>query len=721
MTDNNPPQPPIPLPLQPQPPSCGGNGETAQKYPNGTLITRSFYLGEDGEYGCCECVEYDEDNAKKDGEIIGYGCFNSYNNYKKDDDIWDDDSSNNYCYRGPEIQREWKYMVQFKPNPTPARQPSLEDMFFANRSKNRERIFNENNEPFIELIPEDSIGDLLSENDKSYLIKKHFGDLIENKLRNAKGHEVDWDVFRIDLQRVPDMAGVNICDDRNYFGFDFNESDVDFAFEQSKSEALPCLNVLFLVMITGCHDKMMIKKLLELNSDSINEHCIPAGMDMWLDNINFYQDYCECLAPDFLDAIDPEILRVLLQHTYSSLICFGSNAEYGLYPIIRLLKGKETSTESELSSDPNLVSNEENDNVSIPANVKVILEESDYVSSKLLGESYKYRRNVLVSRGVNSALAEEVLSFATLQLESKKTNKFFTSSIEITTRRSEGTRTIIGRKNTSLMTLMFGSLKNGNQKTFLTYMKMYMKNIESTRDDYSFRSLVNCVLDNVLPKKNKLQHWNSLWKLFKDNDWSDEIIATDVDRNNDLQHQQQQHPLLTAINHEYRCEIIVDIVKKDPTILESSGQGNPESLPPFALVAATRSQKDSVHPEKRHDCKIFKRVHSKKKLMEQAIICCKCTNSVVSNKTDPIDIQDYNNDLDATYELLRMNPSVIGSIMMDGDMDANDSLKRSSKTTTDDGTIGEKFLAEEQEDPTLDRNDTGVPSRPHKRAKNEAA
>ena len=59
--------------------------------------------------------------------------------------------------------------------------------------------------------------------------------------------------------------------------------------------------------------------------------------------------------------------------------------------------------------------------------------------------------------------------------------------------------------------------------------------------------------------------------------------------------------------------------------------------------------------------------------------------------------------------------------MMDGDMDANDSLKRSSKTTTDDGTIGEKFLAEEQEDPTLDRNDTGVPSRPHKRAKNEAA
>ena len=107
--------------------------------------------------------------------------------------------------------------------------------------------------------------------------------------------------------------------------------------------------------------------------------------------------------------------------------------------------------------------------------------------------------------------------------------------------------------------------------------------------------------------------------------------------------------------------------------------------------------------------------------MEQALICCKCTNSFSSGKKDPIDIQDYNNVLDATYELLRMNPSVIGCVMMNGDMDANNSQKRSSKTTIEDGTIGEELLAEEQEDPTLDKNDTSVPSRPQKRAKNEAA
>ena len=51
MTDNNPPQ----LPQIP-------DGGTTQKYPNGTLITRSFY---DGEDGYDEYDEYDEDNAKK--------------------------------------------------------------------------------------------------------------------------------------------------------------------------------------------------------------------------------------------------------------------------------------------------------------------------------------------------------------------------------------------------------------------------------------------------------------------------------------------------------------------------------------------------------------------------------------------------------------------------------------------------------------------------------
>jgi hypothetical protein len=91
--------------------------------------------------------------------------------------------------------------------------------------------------------------------------------------------------------------------------------------------------------------------------------------------------------------------------------------------------------------------------------------------------------------------------------------------------------------------------------------------------------------------------------------------------------------------------------------------------------------------------------------MEQALICCKCTNSFSSGKKDPIDIQDYNNVLDATYELLRMNPSVIGCVMMNGEIYANSSQKRLSKTTTEDGTIGEELLA----------------SRPQKRAKNEAA
>ncbi|OEU07335.1 hypothetical protein FRACYDRAFT_251140 [Fragilariopsis cylindrus CCMP1102] len=685
MTDNNPPQLPQ-IPLLPFP-----------------------------DDGYDEYDEYDEDNAKKDGEIIGYGCFNSNDNYKKDDD---------WGYREPEIQREWKYMVQFKPNPTIRRQRSAIPDILGNGRNNRDKIYDENNKPFIELIPEDSIDAFLSENNGSYLIKKHYGNLIKNKFTNAKGYDVDWDVFRADLQRVPGIADVNICNDRHYFGFDFNDNDVAFAYEDEESEAFPCLNVLFLVMITGCHDKMMIEKLLELNSNSINYHSYPANVNMfgyhrWLDSSNFYQDYCECLAPTFLDAIDPVILRLLLQKTRNSaLICFGSNndrvvVQYGLHPIIKLLQGKETSTESESSTDLNLVSNDENNSILIPTNVKVILEESNYALSKLLGEYYKYGRNVLVSRGVNSALAKKVISFATLHLESKKTNKWFTSTFKINT--LPGTN--IDPENTNLMALMFNSLKNDNQKICLQYTKMYMKNIESTHDDYSFRSLVNCILDKVLLKKNKLQYWNSFWKLFKDNDWSDEIIATDVDQN----HHEQQHPLLTAINHEYRYEIIVDIVSKDPTILELSGQGNPESLPPFALVAATRSQKYSVHPEKNCDCKLFRHVHSKKMLMEQALICCKCTNSFSSGKKDPIDIQDYNNDLDATYELLTMNPSVIGCVMMNGDIDANNSQKRSSKTTTEDGTIGEELLAEEQEDPTLDKNDTSVPSRPQKRAKNEAA
>jgi hypothetical protein len=83
MTDNNPPQPQhqpqillLPFP----------NGGTTQKYLNGTLVTRSFYLGKDGGYGYSEYTKYDEDNAKKYGKIIGYGCFNSNNNYKNDDD-----------------------------------------------------------------------------------------------------------------------------------------------------------------------------------------------------------------------------------------------------------------------------------------------------------------------------------------------------------------------------------------------------------------------------------------------------------------------------------------------------------------------------------------------------------------------------------------------------------------------------------------------------------
>ena len=143
-----------------------------------------------------------------------------------------------------------------------------------------------------------------------------FGDYEENRARILRGckrfiedttgaYAVDWDVFLTDLNRVPKIASINILSGGNYFDFSYDAYDD------------PCMNVLFLAVITECPNNV-IEKLLEFNSKAIDNHFI--GQHEYK---GFYEEWM-LVNPEGFFNIDPEILRVLLQHTKNDeeAICF---------------------------------------------------------------------------------------------------------------------------------------------------------------------------------------------------------------------------------------------------------------------------------------------------------------------------------------------------------------------------------------------------------------
>jgi hypothetical protein len=174
---------------------------------------------------------------------------------------------------------------------------------------------NDNDSSFLELVPEGKLVDHLSENNAYFLVKKHWGKLIEehdgdddddligdhdeNRTRILRGCKrftedtteadaVDWDVFLADLNRVPILASINILSEGNYFGFSYDEYDE------------PCMNVLFLAMITECPNKM-IEKLLEFYSEAIDNHLIGQ-----YEYKGFYEEWMLANPEGFFN-IDPEI------------------------------------------------------------------------------------------------------------------------------------------------------------------------------------------------------------------------------------------------------------------------------------------------------------------------------------------------------------------------------------------------------------------------------
>jgi hypothetical protein len=547
-----------------------------QKYQNGTSITMFFDQSNDIWWGC----EFDE---RMDGVVVGYDCFN----------LCDRDMDMGIC-------QQWKYMVRF-----PMRDGSS----------------------FLELVPEDELVDHLSENSEYYLVKKHWGKLIEeqdgddnvdvddddddddeNRTRILRGckrfiadttgaYAVDWDVFLTDLNRVPKLATFNILSEEDYFGLSYDEY----------REA--CMNVLFLAIITECPNNV-IEKLLELGPEAIENHSISHWQDK-----GFYEEWMLANPDGFLN-IDPEILRVLLQHTKNNeeAICFGEEDEFGLAPIRRFLQ------QHQVSISPDNV-------VIISPHVKVILEENYYALSKLLAQEFMSKNSVLSSiedgGGVRSLVCKEVIRFA-LECAGRNVDRCFNSKIHYLYDYDYLYK--------SLLEIMLEYLGDevDNRDLFHRYMRVYLS--ESNNDSIS---LVNCVLDS-LPKQNNIYLWKKFWDIFEGDEWGGED-ATATPR----------HPLFTAIRLECQYDIILDIVTKDPSILESLD--NYESLPPFAIVAATRSYKHYIHPKKGYCCSYKRRTNSKPR---QAIICGTCT-----------DINPESNDLDSTYELLRMNPAVIGNIL----------------------------------------------------------
>jgi hypothetical protein len=571
------------------------NGGKKQKYRNGTSITMHFDNNDDyweSEYG-----------EHKDGIIVGYDC-------------------------------QWNYTVRFP----------MKDVYDDDNNNN----ININNESsfFLELVPGATIYDHLSENNACFLVKKHWGKLIEEQgggddndnddiddqhgayrariLRGYKryiadnttgAYAIDWNVFLTDLNRVPKIASINILSEDNYFGL-LSDEYANY----------PYVNVFFLAMITACPNNVIwnnvIERLIELNPRAIDHHHIHNDHGYEI----FYED-CVAANPDVFLNIDPEILRVLLRHTkkHEEGICFGYE-NYAMCLIREFLKRQMVS----LSPD---------NVVMISPHVKVILEENCYVVSTFLAEEYISEKSSVLSSiedggGVGSLLCKEVLRFA-LECASRNINKCFNSKIELY-RENYDTLICISLLQAMLLWLR----KVDNRDLFHRYMKVYMT--ESNDDSIS---LVNCVLD-TLPKQNKMYYWGIFWNVFKDDDWGKEDATTSCSPS-------PRHPLFTAIRLQCHSEIILDIITKDPSILDSLDSY--ESLPPFAIVAATRSYEDRIHPPKQgsNDLCLYRN-----QFYGPAIICGTCANDCIYNN------HSQHNDIDSTYELLRMNPAVIGSNLL---------------------------------------------------------
>jgi hypothetical protein len=306
----------------------------------------------------------------------------------------------------------------------------------------------------------------------------------------------------------------------------------------------------------------------------------------------------------------------LLQHTRNieeAIFLEYDENEFDLAPINQFLQRYQA-----------FITPDNNDVIS--PHVKVILEESCYAVSQLLAQEFISKKSVLSSIEDGGEVGSLVLRFA-LECAAKNTDKCFNSNIHLYD--YNGGCGIYK----SLLEIMLEYLGDDmdNRDLFHRYMKVYM-----TEPNNDSISLVNCVLDS-LPKQNNFYSWRIFWGIFEEDEWGGEDATASP-----------RHPVFTAIRLECQYEIISDIVTKDPSILVSLD--NYESLPPFAIVAATRSYKDYIHPKKGYCCSYKKRSNSKP---TQAIICGTCTEIG----------SDNNNDLDATYELLRMNPAVIGSLL----------------------------------------------------------
>ncbi|OEU08540.1 hypothetical protein FRACYDRAFT_249431 [Fragilariopsis cylindrus CCMP1102] len=590
---------------------CRGRGRQQhsngkkQKYRNGTSITMHFDNNDnywESEYG-----------EHKDGIIVGYDC------------------------------QQWNYIVRFP---------------IITNDNNNNNSNNINQSSFLELIPEAKIYDHLSENNACFLVKKHWGKLLMEKQQDNNGdyddddndgivsedhehgdyrarilrglhkryiadnkntdaaYDIDWNVFLSDLNRVPKIATINILSEDNYFGL-LSDEYANY----------PYVNVLFLAMITGPPPNTVILQLIKLNPSAINHHHIDNDHGYE----RFYED-CVVANPDVFLTLDPEILRILLRHTkkHEEGICFGYE-NYAMCLIREFLKQQMVS----LSRDNDNDDDNDNYNVVISPHVKVILEENCYVVSTFLAQKYISEKSSVLSSmedggGIGSLLCQEVLRFA-LECAARNRNKCFHSKIELY-RENYDTLICISLLQAMLLWLR----KVDNRDLFHRYMNVYMN--ESNDDSMS---LVNCVLD-TLPRQNKMFYWGIFWNVFKDDDWEKEDATTSCSPS-------PRHPLLTAIRLQCHSKIISDILTKDPSILDSLD--NYDSLPPFAIVAATRSYEDRIHLKEGNFCLYRNQFYG------QAIICGTCANDCIYNNSQ-------HNDIDSTYELLRMNPAVIGNNLL---------------------------------------------------------
>ena len=145
--------------------------------------------------------------------------------------------------------------------------------------------------------------------------------------------------------------------------------------------------------------------------------------------------------------------------------------------------------------------------------------------------------------------------------------------------------------------------------------------------------------------------WNRFWEIFCDEEW-EWGEEEEIEKDGGSADQVDTHPLYTAIHLGYQLNsVITDIVKKDPRILETFD--HQECLPPFALVTATWS----LHKNSYRDDGLINDITNNNNDNENS------KNKNNDNDNDKADKNYYHYYLDTTYELLRMNPAVIGTMM----------------------------------------------------------